>query len=779
MKRTILMMLVSLCIATLQAKSDKTFTVSSGRAVLVTDPSEAAVVKTAAGLLERDWQAVFGTKLQSGGNGARILAGTAGQSNVLRSCGVNLKSLKGRRQAFLMEVNDKGELVIAGSDRHGTAYGLMELSRLIGVSPWEWWADATPAHRSSFSLNASFRTQQEPSVEYRGIFINDEDWGLMPWSYKTNDPAKRGIIGPKTTERIFELLLRLRANTYWPPMHECSYPFFMTPGNREVAERFGIYMGASHCEPMASSAAAEWALRGKGDYDYVNNSQNVLRFWQDRVKEVARQDVLYTIGMRGVHDGAMQGAKTVEEQKDVLTRVFKDQRSLLAQYVNKDVTKVPQVFIPYKEVLDVYNAGLTVPEDVTLMWCDDNYGYIRHMPTAKERARRGGNGVYYHVSYWGRPHDYLWLGTFSPVLLYQQMTRAYENGINRIWILNVGDIKPIEYQVELFMDMAWNIDKVKQEGVKQHLDNYLTREFGDAGHNLTNTMWEYYRLNYISKPEYLGNTRTEERDPKYNVVSDMPWSEEFINERLEAFEKLEKAVCIASKSIPEARRSEFFQLVEYPVSACSLMNKKMLTAQLARHGKADFEDADRAFNGIVELTNKYNEGTDGMGKWRFMMDYRPRELSVFEPVIRKRTRQPLPKEVKPLFKWNATDCSEGKVKAVEGLGYEGKAAEIPAGQALKFNFGNVGKDSVEVEVAVVPTHPMTDNSTMRLEVSIDGGTPVVLSFETKGRSEEWKQNVLRNQAIKNATFRLPAGAAHRLQIKALDRGIILDQILIK
>lgn len=192
-------------------------------------------------------------------------------------------------------------------------------------------------------------------------------------------------------------------------------------------------------------------------------------------------DNLYTLGMRGVHDGAMNGAKTIEEQKAVLTKVLRDQRDLLTKYVNKDVTQVPQVFIPYKEVLDVYHAGLQVPDEVTLMWCDDNYGYIRHFPTAEERARKGGNGVYYHVSYWGRPHDYLWLGTAHPSLVYQQMSLAYERGIQKMWILNVGDIKPAEYQVELFLDMAWNLEEVKQQGIAAHQRHFLEREFGKIG----------------------------------------------------------------------------------------------------------------------------------------------------------------------------------------------------------------------------------------------------------------------------------------------------------
>ena len=395
------------------------FCLHSGMAATVNyNKSEAPVVHTALELLQRDYRAVFSNSLQYSEKQGDILVGTLGLNNAVEQSGVDLSTLNNKKEAFLLTVLLDGRLLIAGSDSHGTAYGIMELSRLIGVSPWEWWADATPEKRELFELPVGYTNMQSPSVEYRGIFINDEDWGLTPWSSWTYEPwlyYGPGRIGPRTNERIFELMLRLRANTYWPAMHECTKPFFLTKGNREMAKKFGIYIGGSHCEPMASSTAGEWSQRGKGEYDYVKNSASVYKFWESRVKEVAGQEIFYTVGMRGVHDGAMNGAKTLDEQKTVLERVFADQRRLLQQYVNKDVTKVPQVFIPYKEVLDVYHAGLKVPDDITLMWCDDNYGYIKHFPTAEERARKGGNGIYYHVSYWGRPHDYLWLGTLVPI----------------------------------------------------------------------------------------------------------------------------------------------------------------------------------------------------------------------------------------------------------------------------------------------------------------------------------------------------------------------------
>ena len=608
---------------------------------LACDNAEEKVVQTALKLFIRDYQSVFSASAAVDARQGNIIVGTVGKSPLLKAVSADVSALAGKKQAFLLQVLPDGKLLVAGSDSHGTAYGIMELSRLIGVSPWEWWADVTPEKKTSFVLSAEYQTLQSPSVEYRGIFINDEDWGLMPWSSQTYEPSDiKGHIGPKTNARIFELLLRLRANTYWPAMHECTLPFFLTEGNRKVAEEYGIFIGSSHCEPMVCSAAGEWRRRGQGDYDYVNNSASVYKFWEDRVKEVAQQGNIYTLGMRGVHDGQMQGAKTVAEQKAVLERVLKDQRGLLQKYVNKDVTAIPQAFIPYKEVLDIYNAGLQVPDDVTLIWCDDNYGYIRHFPTAEERARKGGNGIYYHVSYWGRPHDYLWLGTFSPYLLHQQMKLAYDRGIQKMWVLNVGDIKPAEYQIELFLDMAWNIDEVNEIGVTAHLKSWLEREFGsNRAEELLPAMEAHYQLSYIRKPEFMGNTREEERDPKYKVIKDLPWSEQAISERLRSYTVLSDVVERMESNIPADRQDAYFQLVKYPVQAAAQMNRKILTAQLARHSKADWKQSDAAFDSIASLTQQYNSLQNG--KWNRMMDFQPRKLPVFKRVEHTTATEPM------------------------------------------------------------------------------------------------------------------------------------------
>ena len=793
------------------ASNGESFFLQRGKNIsLVVEKNEEKVVHIAIDLLKRDVKSVLDAELTSGGEASRIIVGTVGESDVLKGYAEEVSKLDGRHEAFLLKVLEDGKLLIAGSDKRGTAYGVLELSRLLGVSPWEWWADATPEEREVFHLPAGYTLMQEPTVPYRGIFLNDEDWGLLPWSNNGPHPylpQGEGVntstinyknislpspvegqgggsvrpIGPKTYRRIFELMLRLRANTLWPAMHECTLPFFMTEGNREAASDYSIFIGSSHCEPMVCNAAGEWERRGEGDYDYVNNSKAVYNFWEKRVKEVAGQDNIYTLGMRGVHDGKMQGAKTVAEQKAVIERVLKDQRGMLAKYVNTDVTQVPQAFIPYKEVLDIYHAGLEVPEDVTLVWCDDNYGYIRHFPTEEERARKGGNGIYYHISYWGRPHDYVWLNTMSPAVAYQQMNEAYDRGIQKMWIINVGDIKPGEYLLELLMDMAWDLDGVRRIGWQEHERRFLAREFGRSiGDELDKVMKSYYQLNYIHRPEFLGNTRTEEKDPAWKVVKDLPWSENYILTRLDTWKELSDKVDRLSRLMLREKQDAYFHLVKYRVQGAAQMNEKLLKAQLVRHGKADWAESDAAYDSIVSLTRIYNEGINNQGKWRGMMDHRPRKLPVFDKVKRNTVDTPMYSDDDLVhYGWHPMYCVSGNPIPCEGLGYLGTAALIPQGTSVTYESEVVAEgisDSVNIVLAFVPRHPVNDKS-LRVALSIDNGKPHVVDYATKGRSEEWKVNILWNRA--HRIVRVPVDSKksrHTFTLTALDEGIILDEI---
>lgn len=753
---------------------------------------EEPVVHTAADILQKDIKAVFGSQLaitRSNGK-TEIVAGTIGiNEEITRLDGaklVDLTGIKGKWEAFVLKTikeNGKLKLVIAGSDSRGTAYGILELSRMIGISPWEWWADATPNKLTTFSFPDE-TIIQSPSVQYRGVFLNDEDWGLLPWSSNTFEPEgnikpgidtstlnEKSVIGPKTYAKIFELLLRLRANTVWPAMHEVTVPFYFVEGTKEIADKYGIIVGTSHCEPLMRNSASEWDAAGKGRYNYVTNKDAVVDYWEERLKELKGAENFYTIGMRGKHDGKMEGVNSVQEYKDQLARIIPDQQNLLKKYIADDYTRIPQAFVPYKEVLEVYNSGLKVPDHVTLVWPDDNFGYIRHFPSEVERSRTGGNGVYYHLSYWGRPHDYLWLGTANPALEIQQMKLAYEKGARKIWIANVGDIKPVEYQTELFLDLAWNINEVK--GVDSHLESFLFREFGEStAKELSAIMQEHYRLAHIRKPELLGNSRV--YDEARAKVSDLPWTEAEIRTRLNEYDKISKKVETLSALIPLAKKDAFYQLVQYPVQAATQMNFKMLYGQLARHAKAEWALSTKAYDSIQVLTHRYN--TLSNGKWNGMMDAQPRKLPVFEALIKDERLSSMTAPNKPARKWNALEGNSRVKLLATGLGYEGKAATIVKDETLTFEFKDLGTDSVLVEVRLLPTHAVSEGK-LRFSVSLDGGEARIIDYTTKESSEEWKDNVLRNQAIKKLTFKCTR-KSHRLTFMAVDEGVVLDQILL-
>ena len=629
--------------------------ISQGKPVSIyMDKTENIVVKTATSLFMSDMTEVSGNKPTEIGvpDNAAVIVTTVGQSKELdewlRKNSVSVKEVQNQWEAFKIQViQRKGNpcLVVLGSDARGTAYGVLELSRIIGVSPWNWWADVTPAKKNSLTLPEGYVNVQKPSVQYRGIFLNDEDWGLMPWSSKNfEQSAVKGEIGAKTYAKIFELLLRLRANTIWPAMHECTVPFYFVNGTKQMADKYGIVMGTSHCEPLMRNSAGEWHATQPGEYNYLTNKDAIISYWSERLKEVGKSDNIYTIGMRGVHDGQMQGVKTTEEYRLALTKVIKDQRELLAEYVNPDVTKVPQIFVPYKEVLNVYNDGLKLPDDVTLMWCDDNYGYITRLSNEQEQKRKGGAGVYYHVSYWGRPHDYLWLCSTQPAQIYTEMKRAWNYGAQKLWILNVGDIKPAEYDMEFFMDLAWNVNGIQPNTISQHLDSWLTREFGDeAGKELAPLMQKYYKLGDIRKPEFMGWSRVEEpsvKDGKTPIIdtelNPFAFGDE-LQRRADEYSALSEKVKEIAKNIPANRQDAYFELVQYPVCAAAAMNKKLLYAQKARlFARYNLPVAneysflsDYAYNEIAGLTQTYNRDI-AKAKWNGMMDMKPRQLPVFQ-----------------------------------------------------------------------------------------------------------------------------------------------------
>lgn len=779
-----------------------------------------AVVQTALDMFSEDMKAVTGKKITSVDKKnatVHIIQLDVMSPEVkatLKKENVPVNDLAARKDGFYIAAS-KGRLLIVGNNNRGTAYGILELSRKAGVSPWVWWSDVTPEKRSKLTLSDSYKTLQSPSVEFRGIFLNDEDWSLQPWSWKTFEKGNpKGRIGARTYKEIFKLLMRLRANAIWPGMHGITTPFYLVPGAKEMADSCGIVIGTSHCEPMMRNNVGEWNEKKRGAYNYITNKKNVQDYWIERLKEAAPYDNMYTIGMRGIHDGHMEGVHTRKEKLTALQQVIDDQRRLLSAFVNKDVTKVPQVFVPYKEVLDIMEDGLNVPDDVTLIWCDDNYGYMTRLSDERQQKRSGGAGVYYHLSYWGRPHDYMWLCTTQPGLIYNEMRQAYNHNARKVWIVNVHDLKPSAYNLELFLDMAWNINSVSASTLNNHLKEWLCREFGTAaGQKLLPAMQEFYRLCGIRKPEHMGWTQVELNKKLYPRGRSQVIDTEFslnafggeLDRYLEDYAAVTRTVEDVEKIIEPQLKDAYFSHIKYQTLAAEAMAVKMLEAQRARSyatGQCDESlwKRDKAlriasarsmkgYRTIQKLTDYYNNTMAG-GRWKYSMCYNPRDLYVFFPpllpiglsdkeveeyAVETSAGKTHPIDTEGVIAFNACRYSAASkgVEPVQMLGHSMNAVALPMNGTLTYNFNTEKGGDALLYIAVIPTQP-NDKGDIRFSVSIDGGIPQVCSFREKGRTVNWKTNVLRGQALKKLKVNMAKGK-HTLTIKALDAHVVVDQ----
>lgn len=621
---------------------------------IVYDIEQSALDSIAAHLLAQDIEAVTGQRPEvyislDDVEGNVIVLGDV--TSDLISSYIDTTRLSGRWEMYNREFVDNPAagidqaMFIAGSDTRGMAYGVFDLSKEIGVSPWYWWADVPVEKKSSLSVSTENLFSSSPSVTYRGIFINDEGWGLEPWASKTFEPTI-GNMGPKTYAKIFELLLRLKANMVWPAMHPNTQPFFNVPGNAETAETWEIVVGTSHAEPMLRNNVGEWNHEVMGDFNYQTNASSVYNYWEQRVKESQGLDAIYSVGMRGVHDSGMEGVGSLGEKIDALDTVISDQRKLLSEYINDDVTDIPQSFTPYKEVLDIYESGLDLPEDITIIWPDDNHGYIRRFSGQAEQQRSGGAGVYYHLSYLGAPHPYIWLSPTSPALIWREMRRARLQNMNEIWIANVGDIKRREWETEFFMDLAWDIDSWSPKTIRNYFETVAMRDISHQHiEEIARLMWEYYRLATERKPEFMGFNDSQwagwppVQDPLFSLWH---YGDE-VERRIHAYQSLRNRAKKLSDEIPEESSDAYFQLVYYPIAGAAAMNEKWLYAyksrEYAKQGRASAnqmsDSAFTAFEEIKQLTHHYNQEVAG-GKWEHMVDFSPgyeKGSSVFfEPI---------------------------------------------------------------------------------------------------------------------------------------------------
>jgi hypothetical protein len=775
---------------------------SEAAAAIVYDNTDAEVVGIAAGLFATDIQRVTGvlpvvTNSLSQAGQQIVLIGTIGHSSNLDSLiaggKMDVKAIQGGWERYQIQVVENPfpsvtrALVVAGSDRRGTAYGVFALSQAMGVSPWYWWADVPSRTMRDIYVSADKYTSAAPDVRYRGIFINDEDWGMRPWATNTFEP-ENGSIGPKTYTKMFELLLRLRANYLWPAMHPGTTPFNSFPTNREIADAYAIVMGSSHCEQMLRNNIGEWDEKVYGEYNFVTNPSGVLKYWEERVRENGKYENVYTVGMRGIHDGAMPGGGTEREKAARLQTIITDQREMLARLVNSKVEQVPQIFCPYKEVLSLYRLSPNIPDDITLVWPDDNYGYIRQFSDSRERARSGGAGVYYHVSYYGRPYDYLWLCTTPPALIAEEMTKAYDYGADRVWLLNVGDLKPAELDIEFFLNLAWNPHAWNGSNTYELLQSQLARDFGaKSAPELTSILAEYYRLNFQRKPEHL---------PQTNVFSAPEAAR-----RLAAWHKLTARVDAAGKDLPPELRDTLFELIAYPVKAAAAMNEKCLAGSSA----ADAE--------IHQLTDRYNNHIAG-GKWKYMMSDNPRKQVDFGvpkvSPLGSNSVAALPPAQKDVSGADFLETNHRVVieaehaskfipgkdanwQKIDGLGYNGGSVGIfPATASVRTEPAKISAESPclqykiglqttgdwRVTVRALPTFSVETGKPQRYAIALDDEPLQIVSLPLSSdeRNPQWQENVLRNSALTTSHHTISTTGLHTLKIWMVDPGIVLDAL---
>ncbi|MBN2351507.1 MAG: glycosyl hydrolase 115 family protein [Spirochaetales bacterium] len=549
---------------------------------------------------------------------AVVIAGTLGKNRIIDTLAkrntIDPAVLSGKREAYLVQVVQAADLsfpgiarafVIAGSDQRGSIYGIYDLCARIGVSPWYWWADAPVARRSDLFIAAGSWTDGEPKVRYRGIFLNDEMPALTRWANE-----KFGGLNHQFYEKVFELILRLKGNFLWPAMWGNSF-FDDDPQNQVKAREYGIVIGTSHHEPCLR-AHDEWRRYGRGPWDYAENGPAIREFWEEGIRRMEGFESLVTLGMRGDGDEPMSG----RANSKVLKRIIDDQREIIDRATGKGPACMPQVWVAYKEVQDYYDKGMTVPEDVTIMLCDDNWGNLRRIPRPDTRGRSGGFGLYYHFDYVGDPRNYKWLNTSPIARVWEQLRLAYDSGIDRIWVVNVGDLKPMEFPMSFFLDFAWDPDRWPVERLPEYGRLWAESIFGpEYAPSIASFITRYTKYNGRRKPELLSpDTYSLLNYREADTVVDE------YNGLLAEAEGLEA-------KLPPGQRDAYYQLVLHPIRACANLNELYVAAAknrlYAAQGRSETNDTAARVRELFErdqaITDDYNHALAG-GKWNHFMD---------------------------------------------------------------------------------------------------------------------------------------------------------------
>lgn len=730
-----------------------------------------------------------------------VVTGTIGQSKIidrLVSEGkIDGSQLRGKTEKYIIttlkdeNINFADHImVVAGSDKRGTIYGIYEISRQIGVSPWYWWADVPVRHQANLFVKPGVYTDGEPQVRYRGIFINDEAPAFQGWCKE-----KFGGVNSKMYEHMFELILRLKGNFLWPAMWGNMF-YYDDPRNGELANDMGIVIGTSHHEPMGR-AHEEWKVSGSGSWNYQTNSAVLDKFWEGGMERMKNYEKIVTIGMRGDGDEAMSPTPNLS----LLENIVKNQRQIIRNVTGKKAEETPQAWALYKEVQDYYDRGMRVPDDVTLLLCDDNWGNVRKLPRPDEPKRAGGYGMYYHFDYVGGPRNYKWINVTQIQRLWEQMNLTYSHGVDRIWVVNVGDLKPMEYPISFFLDMAWDPIRFTASNLLQHTENWCAQQFGEK---------------YAEEAARLINLYT-----KYNrrvtpeLLNDTIYSLENYNEFERVVAEYRDLVIDAMRLyylIPAEYKDAFDQLVLFPINACSnLYEMYYAVAKNKWYAEKGNPAANRWADKVKEcferdslLTLHYNH-TIADGKWAHMMDQvrigytywqQPEKSLMPKVTYLNKPKQQKPKrfvENKGYISIEAENFARSgesdkiRWEVIPGLGKTVSGVTTfpqnvyPAAEEqiyLEYDFETMSTGQLELHVLLSPTLNFNQNRGLRYAVSFNGGEETLVNFNSKydvKQMEQWQANSI-NETI--TTHRINKPGKHTLRFRVLDPGIVLQKILI-
>ena len=717
------------------------------------DANDCRGVSYAANALVKDIRNVSGSQATITSNRkATILVGTIGHSaaidQLVKQKRINGNLLKGKREKFIITVVDN-QLVIAGSDRRGTIYGIYELSQQMGVSPWYDWADVPVEHHDSIFVNRGTYTDGEPAVRYRGIFLNDEAPCLTSWVKNTYGT---GYGDHRFYQRVFELVLRLRGNMMWPAMW--GWAFYADDAeNEKTADEMGVVMSTSHHEPMARNHQ-EYARnrKGWGPWNYQKNKANLQKFFREGIERMKGTEQIVTIGMRGDGDEAM----SAEADTKLMSQIINDQRKIIADVTGRKASETPQVWALYKEVLDYYDKGMKVPDDVTLLLCDDNWGDVRRVPNAKERKHKGGWGLYYHVDYVGAPRNSKMLNVTPVQNPWEQLTLAYENGIDRLWILNVGDLKPMEYPISQFMDMAWNPHKYSVNNITRHTRDWCAQQFGESQADEAARI-----LNLICK--YNGRCTPEMLDKSTYSLENGEW-QEVVNQYLQ----LEADALRQYNSLPASYHDAYRQIILFPIELMSNLHQ-MYFAQAQNHAlykqgnpKANVwaDECERLFKRDSLICDVYNHKMSG-GKWNGMMTQKHIGYKSWNDDFEKDTCPELFRvstkdgiiisenngvvEIEAPYYSSKTDAAEAKWTEIPFMGKSVSAMTLMpytksvkgASITYKFKMNALARQGasaatyskkVRIHIITKSTLDYQNKGGMTYGVSIDGAEPVIVNF---------------------------------------------------